>query len=170
MEVEKNTPSSVRRQDRATNQRGAQTAQPSEVVSTDAGGGPGLPAELPPLPGWPGSLAGSEDGGIGDKLDSGWEPPSLFLQLPCPRLRPQGTRCARSVPLRCPPASLPGVQGLACPRAGGGEDLSTLLQPPIPTASTALCSGQELCPAAAFGVRLGALGPLPDKEIGRAHV
>lgn len=130
--MEKNTPSSERRLDRTTNQRGAQTAQPSEVVSTGTGGGPGLPAGLPPPPGWPGSPAGSGDGGIGAKLDSGWEPPSLFLQLPCPRLSPQGTQCARSLPLRCPPASLPGVQGLACPWAGGGGDLSTLLPPSFP--------------------------------------
>lgn len=86
-----NTRSSVRRLDRATNQRGAQNAQSGEVVSTDAGGGPRLSAELPPPPGWAGSLAGSGDGGNGGKLDAGWEPPSLLLQLPCPRLRPRGT-------------------------------------------------------------------------------
>lgn len=131
MEVEKNTPSSVRRLDRATNQRGAQTAQASEVVSTGAGGGPGLPAELPPPPGWPGSLTGSGDGGIGDKLDSGWEPPSLFLQLPCPRLRPRGlsapgaSRCAVLQPL------FREFGDLRAPGRGAGET-STLPQPSFP--------------------------------------
>lgn len=117
LEEEENTSSSARRLDPATNQLGAQTAQPPRGCTRRRV----WRAARSPPPGW--------------ARGRGWSKLLRASQssVPPPLLGPGGTESGRRARQRCLASPL-GVQGLARPCAGA-TSLSTLLQPstyPLP--------------------------------------